>query len=75
MIEEQVEADSGTVARRGQTQKLRMGPAPETDVEEEEVDNKMEEGEEVIIIDIDWTFRPFILYRSWTLTMGLRTYY
>ena len=28
---------------------LRMGPAPETDVEEEEVDNKMEEdGGEVI---------------------------
>jgi len=46
-----VEADSGTVARRGQTQKLRMGPAPETDVEEEEVDNKMEEGEEVMDID------------------------
>ena len=47
-----MEADSGTVALWGQTQKLRMGPAPDTDVEEEEVDNKMEEGEQVII-DID----------------------
>jgi len=46
-----VEADSGTVARWGQTQNPKMSPAPDTDVEEEEVDNKMEEGEEVMDID------------------------
>ena len=44
---DQIKVNSGTVAR-GQTSKQRMGPAPDTDVEEEETENKMEEGGEVV---------------------------
>ena len=47
VLVDQIKVNSGTVAR-GQTSKPRMGPAPDTDVEEEETENKMEEGEEVI---------------------------
>ena len=44
---DQIKVNSGTVPR-GQTSKPRMGPAPDTDVEEEETENKMEEGGEVV---------------------------
>ena len=44
---DQIKVNSGTVPW-GQTQKQRMGPAPDTDVEEEETENKMEEGGEVV---------------------------
>ena len=48
VLVDQVKVNSGTVAR-DQTQKLSMDPAPDTDVEEEDVENKMEEGGEVIM--------------------------
>ena len=37
-----------------------MSRAPDTDVEEEEGDNKMEEEEGEVIMAIDKIFRPFI---------------
>ena len=43
---------------------LGMGPAPDTDVEEEEFDNRMDEDRGEVIMDLfSYLFHPFLTYR------------